>query len=92
MINNLFDFVFQTLAKHDHRAAKEYMSCIAEAVTEKCAVILASNNFMALLTDGSQAKKTGDDKEMVLVRTERNGNCMIKHSNIDHVKICLKNL
>lgn len=29
--------------------------------------------FMSLLTDGSQARKTGDDKEMILTRIEKNG-------------------
>ena len=29
--------------------------------------------FMSVLTDGSQARKTGSDKEMVLIRTERAG-------------------
>ena len=60
-------------AKNDGRAAKEYISSISQAVTEKCVVILGSKNFMSLLTDGSQARKTLDDKEMVLVRVERNG-------------------
>ena len=58
--------------KDDHHAAYEYVSCINKAVIEKCAVILGSANFMSLLTDGSQARKTGHEKEMVLVRTERN--------------------
>ena len=43
-------------------------------IREKVAQILGSSNFMAVLTDGSQARKTGSDKEMVLIRTERNGN------------------
>ena len=59
--------------KQDGRAAKEYISCITEAVKEKCTAIIASTHFMSLLTDGSQARKSGADKEMVLVRVERNG-------------------
>lgn len=49
------------------------MHCISEAVREKCAVILASAHFMSLLSDGSQARKIGREKELVLVKTERNG-------------------
>ena len=59
--------------KHDGRSAKEYISALAEAVEEKCAVILGSKNFMTLLSDGSQARKTKSDKEMVMIRIERNG-------------------
>ena len=75
------------------------MHCIAEAVWEKCAVVLGSGHahwegicalycrgcagkmcscvrgghFMSILSDGNQARKTGKEKELVLVRTERNG-------------------
>ena len=59
--------------KHDERSAKEYVSSLMDAVEEKCAVILASKHFMTILSDGSQARKTKSDKEMVLVRIERNG-------------------
>ena len=59
--------------KDDHRAAREYISCIAQAVLEKCVAIVGSRNFMSVLTDGSQAIKTGADKEMVLTRVGRNG-------------------
>ena len=59
--------------KDDHHTAYEFVSSINEAVIEKCAVILGSADFMSLLTDGSQARKTGHEKEMFLVRTERNG-------------------
>lgn len=59
--------------KHDGRAAKEYVSALMDAVEEKCAVILSSKHFMTVLSDGSQARKTKSDKEMVLVRIERNG-------------------
>ena len=40
---------------------------------EKCATIVSSKHFLLVLTDGSQARKTKDDKEMVMVRIERNG-------------------
>ena len=57
----------------DGRTGREFVHCIAEAVKEKCAVILASSNFMSILSDGSQARKTGKEKELVLIRCERNG-------------------
>ncbi|XP_057298429.1 uncharacterized protein LOC130629293 isoform X2 [Hydractinia symbiolongicarpus] len=34
---------------------------------------MASRYFFSILTDGSQARKTGNDKGMVLTRTEKNG-------------------
>lgn len=59
--------------KEDGRSGREFVHCIAEAVREKCAVVLASGYFMSILSDGSQARKTGREKELVLVRTERSG-------------------
>ena len=53
--------------------ARNYIQCIAQAVGEKCAEILAKKNAMSLLSDGSQARKTKSDKEMVMVRFENNG-------------------
>ena len=38
-----------------------------EAITEKIAIIFVSTHFMSVLTEGSQARKTGSDKKMVLV-------------------------
>ena len=59
--------------KHDGRSAREFITSIYKAVTEKVAVILASKHAMSLLSDGSQARKTNADKELVLVRVERHG-------------------
>ena len=53
---------------------QEFISYIAEAIIEKVAIILASAHFMSVWTDGSQARKTGSDKEMFLVQMQRNGN------------------
>ena len=36
-------------------------------------MILANFNFMFILSDRSQGKQTGQEKELVLMRTERNG-------------------
>ena len=47
---------------------------------EKCQALLASKDFFGILTDGSQARKTGDDKEMVLVKVEHNGTNLSKNS------------
>ena len=65
--------IYFVIAKHDEHAAKEYISYLALAVQEKVTGILVKKDFMSLLTDGSQARKTGDDKEMVLLRIEHNG-------------------
>ena len=43
------------------------MAAIFQVVTKKCCEIINSKPFFGLLTDGSQARKTGDDKEMVLL-------------------------
>ena len=59
--------------RDNNNAAKEYIHCIADVVRDKCAAVIASKNFMSLLSDGSQARKTGSEKELVMVRVERNG-------------------
>lgn len=63
--------------KDDCKATGEYFNAITKAVTEKVAAVIASKNAMSLLSDGSQARKTKSDKEMVLVRVERNGKCFM---------------
>ena len=59
--------------KQDGRTAKEFVHCISEAIVEKVAVILASSNFMSVLSDGSQARRTGSEKDLILTRIERGG-------------------
>ena len=59
--------------KQDGRTAKEFVYCISEAIVEKVAVILASSNLMSVLSDGSQARKTGSEKDLILTRIERGG-------------------
>ena len=39
------------------RVGREYIHYIAEAVKEKVVAIIVSKNFMAILSDGSQARK-----------------------------------
>ena len=34
---------------------------------------MASSHFFILLSNGSEARKTGSDKELVLIRIERDG-------------------
>lgn len=53
--------------------AREFVSELADAIREKVASILCSSIAFAVLTDGSQPKKTGSEKELVLVRTVRDG-------------------
>lgn len=59
--------------KDGSNAAREYIHCIADAMKEKCAAVIAGRHFISILSDGSQARKTNDEKELILVRTERNG-------------------
>lgn len=51
-----------------------YFSCSVEsAVYEELNSIIENSNFFSVLTDGSQARKIGNDKELVIGRAERNG-------------------
>ena len=59
--------------KQNGKAAREFISCIATAITEKVAVILAGSDFISILSDGSQARKTKSEKELILTRVERAG-------------------
>ncbi len=59
--------------RDNNKAAREYIHCIADSVREKCAAVIASKHFMSLMSDGSQARKTGSEKELVMVPVERNG-------------------
>ena len=45
---------------------------IADAIQRKVAAIVTSKQFMAMLSDGRQATKTGNRKELVLVRVVKN--------------------
>ena len=49
------------------------MSCIASAIKEKVTKIINDKSFFSILSDGSQARKTKDEKELILVRVEREG-------------------
>ena len=59
--------------KQDGRTAKEFVHCISESIVEKVTVILASSNFMSVLSDGSQARRTESEKDLILTRIERGG-------------------
>ena len=59
--------------KDDNHAVSEYLGSIVASIQEKVAVIMASSHFCSLLSDESQARKTGSDKELVVIRTERGG-------------------
>ena len=61
------------LGHENGKSGQEFISYIADAVKERVVAFLASSDFMSILTDRSQAQKTGIDKEMILIRTERNG-------------------
>ena len=46
---------------------------ISAAITNKLLNILENGTFFLILCDGSQVRKTKQDKEMGLIRTERKG-------------------
>lgn len=49
---------------------REYIHYIEDTIREKVAGIVA-NKFMVMLSNGSQARKTNDEKELVLLRIEK---------------------
>ena len=55
--------------KDGSRAAREFVEIIALAVREKLSEIVSSSLFISCLSDGSQARKTGKEKELVLFRS-----------------------
>ncbi|XP_065654267.1 uncharacterized protein LOC136080862 [Hydra vulgaris] len=59
--------------KDNNKAALEYISCIASAIKEKVAKIVNETNFFSILSNGSQARKTKDEKELIIVRVECEG-------------------
>ena len=59
--------------KDNGRACKEFVHYIANAIRGKVAAVIGSTEFLALLSDGSHARKMKSEKELVMVRTERNG-------------------
>ena len=54
--------------RDDHCACEEYVSYLAESIRDKLAVILSSSKAFSILTDGSEARKTGMEKQLIFVR------------------------
>ena len=48
--------------------AREFITCLADSVRSKIGMILQNSTSFGILCDGSQARKTGKEKELVLVR------------------------
>ena len=71
--SGLFLFLFSHSGKDDTCNVREYLSRITQAIQEKVVVVVAGAHFFATLSDGSQAQKTGSEKELVMVCVERNG-------------------
>ena len=73
---------------HDSgKAAREFIHYISDAVTEKVAGIIASSDFISILSDGLQARKTGSENKMVLIRTEMGGIPIYFVATIRNVKM-----
>jgi len=56
-----------------HKSARHFILAIATAIRQKIKKILISSNAFSLLSDGSQARKTGSEKELVLARLLKDG-------------------
>ena len=59
--------MFCLVGQHDHRTAKKLITAIFQVVTKKCYDIIDSKPFFGLLTGGSQARKTVDDKSSIFM-------------------------
>ena len=59
--------------RDNHKAAEEYVEYIAEVIREKLALLISSSAAFSFLTDGSEARKTGLEKELVFVRLINEG-------------------
>ena len=57
----------------DGRAAKQFIHSLASAVKLKCEETIQDSSFFSLLSDGSQSRKTKEDKELLLARIVRHG-------------------
>ena len=53
--------------------AREFISVLADSVRSKISACIASVGAFSVLSDGSQARKTGSEKELVLVRLVKDG-------------------
>ena len=68
---NILALVFFKKVYSSLSLAREYIHYIADAIREKVAGIVANKKFMAMLSDRSQARKTNNEKELVLLREEK---------------------
>ena len=68
--NNL---MIEFVPGHDTGKTAKEMLYISAAITNKVLNILENGNFLSILSDGSQARKTKHAKEMMSIRTERKG-------------------
>ena len=57
----------------DGRTSQEFSKCIFVTVRAKCSQILKQSNFLSLYRYGSQAQNTSKEKELILIRTPKNG-------------------
>ena len=70
----------------DSKKAAEFVSVIADVIRNKITNIVTNITAFSILSDGSQARKTVLEKELVVVRTSRDGypvNYMAALQNID---------
>ena len=53
--------------------AEEFIPYIAKSICERLALLLCSANAFSVLSDGSDTRKTGMEKELVFVRSVKGG-------------------
>ncbi|KAL5016137.1 hypothetical protein ScPMuIL_005726 [Solemya velum] len=57
----------------DVKSARKFIEVIANVIREKIAIIVSSATAFSILSDGSQARKTGSEKELIFIRVVREG-------------------
>lgn len=73
ILNSMSEFLCNMTMYSFFFSGREFIHYIAEEIREKVAGVIAGAHFMSVLSDGSQARKTGSEKELVLVRTMKAG-------------------
>ncbi|KAK6192681.1 hypothetical protein SNE40_004112 [Patella caerulea] len=57
----------------DSNKAREFINEIATSMRKKLCDVINETKFFTVLSDGSQARKTGHEKELIMIKTVRDG-------------------
>jgi hypothetical protein len=68
--------------------AIEFIRDIATSIKQKVGQMMNSSSFLAVLSDGSQARKTNSEKELILIRLVHSGHPMYMCADLENVNDC----